>query len=202
MKNIITLISITATLLLVSFNACAHLLQYKFDLETTDTEGSAFGGISVGEIFHGSLAINTHTLQDVVDSDGGFSTIILPLQDENDAFNLSYIIPIGNYTYTEQTAGSFYSEFTVDDPVNVEGIASFTIDIGDMTFNDFSVATLNNGLPMTSSWSATDGNSGNVVSGLVTVSAVPIPTAVWFFGSSLLGLAGLKKQRNTSALFN
>jgi hypothetical protein len=193
MKNIIKLLSITAALL-VSFNASAHLLQYNLNLETTNVEGSAFGGISVGEIFHGSLAINTHILQDIVNTDGGFPTIILPLQDDNEAFNLSYIIPIGNYTYTEQTAGSFYSEFTVDDPVNVEGIVAFTMDVGDMSFNDFSVASLNNDHPMTGSWSATDGNSGNVVSGLITVSAVPIPATVWLFSSSLLGLVGLRKQ--------
>jgi hypothetical protein len=181
---------------LFSFNASAHLLQYNLALETTDVEGPAFGGVSVGEVFQGSLAIDTHVLQEIVDADGGFATIFVPLQDDNDDFNLSYSISVGNSTYTEQTAGFFESEFTVDDPANVESVVGFSLSIGDLlSFNDLEVGAAN-GLPMIGSWSATDGITGNVVSGDLTVSAVPVPAAVWLFGSGLVGFAGLNRKKS------
>ena len=99
------------------------------------------------------------------DADGGFATVFVPLQDDDDNYNLSYSINVGDYSYTEQTAGSFDAEFTVDDPANVEGVTGFSLDIGDLlSFNDLTVGATN-GMPMTGSWSATDGISGNVVSG-------------------------------------
>jgi hypothetical protein len=184
-KVIITLLA-----LLFSFNASAHLLEYRLDLETIDVEGPAFGGISAGDLYLGSLEIDTHVLQDIVDTDGGFATVFVPLQDEDDNFNLSYSINIGNYTYTEQTAGSFDSVFIVDDPANVEDVVNFTFEIGDsVSFNDFEITG-----GTTGNWFATDGTTGNVVSGTLTVSAVPVPATVWMFGSSLFCLAGLKRN--------
>lgn len=185
--------------LLFSFSASAHLLQYNLALATTDVEGPAFGGVSVGEVFQGSLAIDTHVLQEIVDADGGFATVFVPLQDENDDFNVSYAINVGNSTYTEQTAGSFESEFTVDDPANVDGVMGFSLSIGDLlSFNDLEVGAAN-GMPMIGSWSATDGMTGNVVSGDLTVSAVPIPAAAWLFGSGLIGIAGLGRKKSQSS---
>ena len=187
--------------LFFSLNASAHLLQYNLGLETLEVEGPAFGGVSVGDVFKGTLAIEAHVLQDIANEDGGFATVIVPLQDENDNFNLSYTLNVGNYSYTEQTAGSFTSEFTVDDPTNVEGVVNFSLDIGDLSFNDFEIAATGE-IPMIGAWSATDGGSGNVVSGVLTISTlpseVPIPAALWLFGSSLLGLSGLKRKKSES----
>ena len=186
-------IIITLFALLFSLNASARLLQYNLDLETTEIEGPAFGGVSVADVYQGALAIDTHVLQEIVDADGGFATILVPLQDENDNFNLSYSINVGNHTYTEQSAGSFNSEFTVDDPVNVEGVVDFTFQIGDLlSFNDLEAT---GGTSMVGTWSATDGVTGNVVSGALTVSAVPVPAAIWMFGSGLFGLIGLKRKK-------
>lgn len=193
---------ITTFTLLFSLNASAHLLQFNLDLETTEVEGPAFGNVSVGDVFQGSLAIEAHVLRDIVDDDGGFATVIVPLKNENDNFNLSYTFNVGNYSYTEQNAGSFNSEFTVDDPTEVEDIESFSLDIGDLSFNDLEV-NATGGMPKIGSWNATDGDTGNVVSGLLTVSAatpseVPIPAAVWLFGSGLLGLSGVKRKKAES----
>lgn len=188
---------IISLMTLFSLNANAHLLTYAIDLETTTVEGPAFGGVSVGEMFLGSLAIDTHTLQDIVDTDGGFATVLVPLQDVNGNFNLTYSIDVGNYQFTEQSAGFFNSEFTVDDPANVGAVVAFSLDIGDLlSFNDLAVGPTN-GLPMTGSWSATDCVTGNVVSGNLTVSAVPVPAAVWLFGCGLLGLACLQRRTHS-----
>lgn len=193
---------ITTFALLLFFNAKAnaHLLEYNFILDTADVEGPAFGGVSVGDVFQGSLAIETHVLQEIVDEDGGFATVIVPLQDDDDNFNFAYTVNVGNYSYTEQTAGSFNSEFTVDDPANVEDVVGFSLDIGDLSFNDLEVGAAG-GMPLIGAWSAIDGDSGNVVSGALTVSVptipseVPIPAAVWLFGSGLLSLSGLKRKK-------
>jgi hypothetical protein len=198
MMKIKTKSIITTFALLFSFNASAHLLEYVIDLDTMAVEGPAFGGVSVGDTFQGSLAIDTHVLQEIADADGGFATVFVPLQDDDDNYNLSYSINVGDYSYTEQTAGSFDAEFTVDDPANVEGVVEFSLDIGDLlSFNDLSVGAAN-GMPMIGTWSATDGISGNVVSGDVTVSAVPIPAAAWLFASGLLSFARLQRKKTQS----
>ena len=189
--------AVFALLFLVNASVSAHLLQYDLSLETTDVEGPAFGGVAVGDEFKGLLAIDTHVLQDTVDEDGGFATVIVPLQDAEDNFNLSYTINVGNYMFTEETAGSFNSEFTVDDPANVEGVVDFSLNTGDLSFNDLDIAAAG-GAPFIGAWSATDGESGNVVSGLIEASVlpseVPVPAAVWLFGSGLLGLSGFKRK--------
>jgi hypothetical protein len=187
-------IILTALALLFSFNANAHLLQYNLNLITTDVDGTAFGGVTVGNVFQGSLAVDTHDLQEVVDADGGFATIIVPLTTydfDSDVFNLSYSVNVGNYEYTEQTAESFASEFTVDNPADVDDVTAFSLEIGDSSFNDLDISYGNT----TGIWSATDGGTGNVVSGTFTVSAVPVPAAVWMFGSGLIGLIGVKRKK-------
>ena len=107
------IIRMFALLFLFNSNAHAHLLKYDFVLNADDVEGQAFEGVSVGESFQGSLEIESHVLEDIRTDDGSFANVIVPLQDESDNFNLSYSIDVGNYTFTEQTAGSFNSEFNV-----------------------------------------------------------------------------------------
>lgn len=185
-----------ASALLFSFNANAHLLQYNLNLVTTDVEGTAFGGVSVGNMYHGSLELDSHKLQEFVNDGGGDATVIVPLatydfDSDSDIFNLSYNITVGNYDFTEQTAESFVSEFTVADPANVEDISAFFFQAGDSSFNDLDISYGTSG----GIWSATDAASSNVISGTFTVSAVPVPAAVWMFGSAMLGLAGFKRKK-------
>lgn len=44
-------------------------------------------------------------------------------------------------------------------------------------------------------------NGGFIINGTVTVGAVPVPAAVWLFGSGLLGLVGAatRKRRGSKA---
>lgn len=188
---------ITAFALLFSLNANAHLLQYNLNLQTTGVEGTGFGGVSVGNVFQGALAIDSHELQEIVDADGGFATAVVPLKtydfnSDSDVFNLSYSVNVGNYDFTEQTASSFDSEFTVDDPANVEDITAFSFQAGDDSFNGLDISYgVSGGV-----WSATDGNTGNVINGTFTVSSVPVPATVWMFGSAMLGLTGLKRKKS------
>ena len=47
---------------------------------------------------------------------------------------------------------------------------------------------------------AFDGKTGNwVMQGTVSTSAVPIPAAVWLFGSGVMGLAGVARRRRRKA---
>jgi len=202
--------------LILSFSANAQLEVFTLDLYTESVEGPAFGGVAVGESFDGLLAIETEVLQNIAESEGtedefGFSSLIVPLQDENDNFNLSYSINIGNYTYTEQTAGFFDSNFDFFNN-GLAGVVGLSLDIGDLSFNDLEISAFTQpdsppGIVVEDSfpefvgtWSATDGETGNVVSGSVGFSGlepsvVPIPATVWLFGSGLLGLSGLKKKK-------
>lgn len=186
----------SALLFSVNANAHMHMLQYNLDFTTTGVEGSAFGDVMVGNTYQGSLSVNMHALQDLADEGGGYADVIVPLttydsDSDSDVFNLSYSVNIGDYDFTEQTAASFDSEFTVDDPANVGGISAFSMEIGDSSFNDLSLSYEMSG----GTWSATDGNTFNVVSGTFTVSAVPVPAAVWMFGSGLIGLIGVKRKK-------
>lgn len=196
--KIINRFILIASALLLSFNANAHMhmLQYSLDFTTTGVEGSAFGGVIAGNAYQGSLSVNMHALQDLADEGGGYEDVIVPLttydfNTDSDIFNLSYSVNIGDYDFTEQSAGSFYSEFTVDDPADVGGITAFSMEIGDSSFNDLDLSYGLSG----GTWSATDGNASNVVSGTFTVSAVPVPAAVWMFGSGLIGLIGVKRKK-------
>ncbi len=190
-------ILIASTLLLsVNANAHMHMLQYNLDFVTTGVEGSVFGDVTVGNTYQGSLAVNMHVLQDLADESGGFADVIVPLttydfDNDSESFNLAYSVNIGNYDFTEQTVDSFSSEFTVDDPVNVSDITAFSLVVGDSTFNDLDLSYGISG----GNWSATDGGSGDVVSGTFTVSSVPVPAAVWMFGAGLMGLISINRKK-------
>jgi hypothetical protein len=218
-----------ALLFFFNTNAYAQLLEYNLVLNAAVVGGSAFGGVSVGENFQGSLTIESHILDNLGSDEG---QVIVPLQDENDNFNLSYSIDVGNYTFTEQTVGSFNSEFNVFDSniiIENEGPFSegFSLEIGDSSFSnlDLGVTTVVHfgnafGIPLPDlsvffgTWSATDGVSGNVVSGSIAVnliestpsgissvvapSAVPVPSAVWLFASGFLGFVGLKRKKHST----
>ncbi len=191
---------LVASAVLFSVNANAHMqmLQYNLDFTTTNVEGSAFGDVAVGNVYNGSLSINMHALQNLADEGGGIADVIVPLStydfdSDSDTFNLSYAVNIGDYVFTEQTAGSFSSEFIVDDPTNVGGITSFSLEIGDYpSFNDLALSYgVSGGI-----WSATDGNTSNVISGTFAVSIIPIPAAVWMFGTGLIGLIASKRKES------
>jgi hypothetical protein len=193
----ITKIMMTALALLFSLNANAHLLQYNLNLTTTYIEGSAFGDVTIGSVFQGDLAINTHELQAVIDDDGSDSNVvIMPLttydiDSDSDIFNMAYSFDIGDYQFTEETSGYFESQFTVDDYSNVEDVTEFYFSTGDDDpFHELDIS-YDVALGM-GAWSATDADTGFVISG--TVSAVPVPAAVWMFGSALFGLIRLKRK--------
>jgi hypothetical protein len=42
------------------------------------------------------------------------------------------------------------------------------------------------------------GSSGGIVSGPVVISAVPVPAAVWLFGSAMLGMVGVSRSRKVT----
>lgn len=189
-------ITITTIALLFSLNTSAHVLHYNLNLATTYAEDSAFGGVLLGNVFQGNLSIDRHKLQEVIDDDGSDSTtVIMPLtsydfETDSEFYNLEYSFNVGNYDFTHQTAGFFESEFIVDDYTAVDDVTSYFFNAEDDSFHafDMSFDTLS-GLGI---WSATDAD-GLVVSG--TISAVPVPAAVWMFGSAIFGLAGLKRRK-------
>jgi hypothetical protein len=50
--------------------------------------------------------------------------------------------------------------------------------------------------PTPASWSlSTQANSGNPTTYSMTIAAVPVPAAVWLFGSGLIGLVGVARRR-------
>lgn len=186
---------IIAASVLLSFNVNANLLQYNLNLVTTDVEGAAFGGVSIGDIFQGEVAIDTQILQAAVNTGGGSSTVFVPLSHfdagtSSDVFNLSYSFNVGDHTFTERTADSFESEFTVDSRSNVQNVTAFSFQVGDSSVNNLEIFYGASG----GEWSATDDFSSNVIHGTFSVSQVPVPAAIWMLGSGLIGLVSFRKK--------
>ena len=86
---------------------------------------------------------------------------------------------------------------------------SFTLTAGQVAFGTFFDWSVNLGIPVLAIFND-DGSAGPAVPMQVgpfpgqapsfqgTVSAVPVPAAVWLFGSGLVGLAGIARRRKTA----
>jgi len=83
---------------------------------------------------------------------------------------------------------------------------NFTLAAGQVAFGTFFDWSVNSGIPVLAIFNA-DGSAGTAVpmqagpfvgqapSFQGTVSAVPVPAAVWLFGSGLVGLAGVARRK-------
>lgn len=185
----------------LSVNVNARSLSYELSFLTTTIEDStAFGGTAIDNIFTGSFTVDSMELGAAVD-DFGDTIIIDPTQ-------LAYSFNIGdhNYAYTYDATRDY-----IADPDFGLGSTIFEVD-GDSSGSNFEVTEIVSfifeqpgdadafGLDLNTAlgtWSAFDDSTGFTISGTVDMemAAVPIPAAVWLFGSGVLGLTGFRKRK-------
>lgn len=198
-KIIILFATLLSTFLSVNVNAQSLSYDISF-LTTTIEDSTAFGGTAVDNIFTGSFTVDSMELGASVD-DFGDTTIIDPTQ-------LAYSFDIGdhNYAYTYDSTRDY-----IADPDFGLGSTIFEVD-GDSSGSNFVVTEIVSfifeqsgdaeafGLNINTilgTWSAFDNSTGFSISGTVDMEMadVPIPAAVWLFGSGVLGLAGFRKRQ-------
>ena len=74
-------------------------------------------------------------------------------------------------------------------------------DTGEVTTKSANVNPVEPFTPFAGDWtyfSGTNVGSGIEVGGYYLISAIPIPAAIWLFGSGLLGLAGIARRKNAA----
>ena len=102
---------------------------------------------------------------------------------------------------TKQPGTGLYEGFTTGTDSNVDpntGLPSLTLTGTNLvaTANGFTGTLLSAG-NVGAAWGAFDGTPYSEVYN-VTVSAIPVPAAVWLFGSGLLGLVGVARRRKSA----
>ena len=169
-------------------------------------DASAFNGIGVGE---GSSAITTNSFDNYNIASGIFFGL---------PFDLS-LYGNGNGSLVDNDNGS--GEWSLSIGTKVDWLNGITFDLGQLNFTTDAYASYydENYLLQTVSGSAMDYETGDAFfiaqsdiitgTGLIdgmrltigisgndpVVNAVPVPTAVWLFGSGLIGLVGFSKRK-------
>lgn len=185
---------------LLSVNATASSLDYNVSLLTTTIEDStAFGGTATGTVFSGLFSVDPQELGEMVVSFDD-KTIADPTQ-------LAYQFTIGDHDFSyAYDADRDY----IDSPDFGLGLTTFEV-IGNDSSSNFEVTGIESFIFEQSgdadsyelsidselgTWSAYDNSTGYSINGTASISAVPVPAAVWMFGSALLGLTRFKIRRS------
>jgi hypothetical protein len=189
------LISILSILLSLLFNAAAHG-AVTFQLNPPDGKVSGLAGSTVGWGF--SLS-NTENFLVVTSASFEIAT--------NSGTFTDYISAPENFFVVgpAQAASTVWSQ--PFDATDLTGVGAFTIDstvapgsvaYGNivLTYDLFSLSPLNSLFnPDTDTLSI-----GNILTANASVAAVvPLPAAVWLFGSAMFGLVGIGKRKKTIA---
>ncbi len=177
--------SILCLLILISGSANAALIN--LTVNGTVDAATNWGGLSAGDAITADLTLDTASYTGI-----GYET-----------FNFT-----GDNALAI-TAGSFSFDQSMDSALN----ASITFNNGVMYDFNFGALFGVNGAPedfdsvglnILASRSVTTGKGGNAVTtnyvlaahwDAATLTAVPVPAAVWLFGSGLLGLAGVARRK-------
>jgi len=137
---------------------------------------------------------------------GGFSLAWDPSILTLDSYNLTFP---GDQTFgqlgtLDNTAGTL----TNADVTSLSGTTDASFNIASLTFSahnsgvsptDISIGLFAGGSPRI--WADSSGfvdTNPTFVDGTVTVNAVPVPAAVWLFGSGLIGMIGIARKRSVS----
>lgn len=107
---------------------------------------------------------------------------------------------------TQGTIGSGTIDLASFSPItNLLTIGGWQVDLTSMLIVDQTASVLNlsgdgqltgNGYdPTAATWTLSSNDAGSSYSMTVTASPVPVPAAVWLFGSGLIGLVGVARRR-------
>lgn len=154
---------------------------------------AAFANMTIGG-YDGSEPLTAGTQADyaplsIATFDFGFFGAVGVRTAETDGVNSGFAAPTGDLTGSALTLDlSSWTAYWNGTSFNQGGMITTTVDaMGNFTANW--QATVNGG--------AFNGQVGDwTITG--TVSAVPVPAAVWLFGSGLVGLAGVARRRKAA----
>ncbi len=154
---------------------------------------AAFADMTVGG-YDGSAPASTGTEAEYATTSiatfqfGGFGPVAV-YTSETDGVNSGFAPVTGDLTGTDLSLDlSSWTAYWNGNSFNQGGMINTTVD-GSGNFTATWLAPVNGG-PF-------DGQNGDwTVTG--TVSAVPVPAAVWLFGSGLVGLAGIARRRKAA----
>lgn len=201
--------------LLFSFSASAQIINFNYTGEVTDIGSALTGdGISVGTAMGGSFSYDTagggSLISFTTSFANGFSASLGPsggsINVQNDQMNGSATLPADGFTvYAGNTSSNTLNGFS--NPDMQFGVLQDNV-VGQLwddelppDLNDWALITLAaiNG----PDWRWLDFNIPGVgtfddqVRWVVTeysVSGVPVPAAVWLFGSALIGFIGFSRR--------
>ena len=93
---------------------------------------------------------------------------------------------------------SVFGNTTFPDDVSMAMGWDFSLAVGDMALIEFVLSELAPTSGFFLSHSDPDSNATIYLSSTLTVSAIPVPAAVWLFGSGLLGLIGIARRKSAN----
>ena len=185
-----------SVLLMASFAASAATIELTPGV-VNETVGNSFMLDLVGRDFvqgtNGSTSAGT--------SGGGvtitWDSSIIDLQGGLAGLNITFI---GDQNFgTGPTLGAGTLSFGV---ASLFGDPNANFDIATLTFDAVMPGgpiTAGVDVSLTDVWSDYDSNTNMTPTGVgseITINAVPVPAAVWLFGSGLLGLVGMARRRS------
>lgn len=208
---------VCAALLLFSFSASAQFITFNYTGEVTDIGSSLTGaGVSVGTAMSGSFSYDTGAGGSVASFStsfaNGFTANLGPsggaINVQNDQMNGSATLPADGFTvFASNTSSNSLNGFSNPDMqfgvLQENAAGQLWDDELPPGLNDWALITLAaiNG----PDWRWLDFNIPGVgtfddqIRWAVTeysVSAVPVPAAIWLFGSALIGFIGFSRRVN------
>lgn len=210
MKKSVSSLAVLAAGSLLSFSANSAIINLTFQGTTSSCVNCVAAGTNLSAVY----TIDTNDARDSVNGGVKYQTATFTLNDRVFDININNSL---DFIY-EGTDPEIYR-------INADSVDTFmasNIFYGFMSFNDFGPVTSNSfrwysydtGLEYSgdfSARSATGFGGGDIAFfdgannltakyeinsfSVSTVSAVPVPAAVWLFGSGLVGLAGFARRR-------
>lgn len=192
------LASATITILLsttvIMPTAIATPVAYNIDLTVTGGSTLAFDGVTIGQVFSATVDLDDQAIGDwYLPSTGSASNFYLDLNGT--IFDTSTNSPVSPSDHGANLIGTDPSPFS---PTDSSGWMDYILRINwhnapiNSTISGLVISGIDN---IDTTWRAWDSITQQQISGTFTIEAVPVPAAVWLFGSGLIGLVGFAKRK-------
>jgi len=124
----------------------------------------------------------------------GYTLAMFDNDDMNNMVSADHInIPLPSSLVNITANGSDYTASNTNGSITLTNSAEFVLGVFDGTnwLTDNGATTLGGNI-----YTVSFGDGANVLTVDVQVSTVPVPAAVWLFGTGLIGLAGIARRRS------
>ncbi len=175
-----------ATLLAIDLNTPNQII-----ITATDglSSGTRSGSDGIGFYLDGFFGISPPTLGDVL-STGNLTSALNTSDGTPKLFNFSSDTGLNVFSYTNIATSDF-----VKDSIAFSGSATWTVSAGAYSA---ALAGPSSGVIYFPADDVTDLNGATVLGEWARTTVVPLPAAVWLFGTALIGLVGFGNRRNTA----